>query len=369
MHPLGLMLLLAVPPEPKPHLVLRGHKGAIDWLAASPDGKAVAACVEKPGHGDEVWVWETRTGKRRRAFPGEIRDACVTLGPEGATAAVWKPTWPREAGPGIFLHETERDRRRFLPDHSSGVRVYFSQDGRWFASHQCGGGPSEGRLRNSLRLWDVRNGRRRASLESRGGVVVRVEFSPDGRVMASGNMQGVVTLWELATAKARASFPGTKRAVWVLRFCPRGKVLAVAGGQDGTVRLFDVGRHEPRAVLPGPKLRFNALDAAFSPDGRVLAVGYVNGGVALWEVATGRLRTTLAGAARPTTAVAWAAPGNAVVAKDDGEVRVWSFTDLKVRARIRVRERTVVSRTGNVIARANPDGSVSVWRTEELLKR
>ncbi len=230
--------------------VLRGPQSAVYCVAVSPDGKSVAGGTR----GGHVVCWDVDTGR---------------------------PKWSRHA------HEDEGT------GFTQVLSIAFSPDGKTLAS---------GGWDRAARLWDAANGAPKRPLRH-GNLVYAVAFSPDGKTLATGVHQpGAIHLWEVATGQSTGvlAIGGGRvgRSVWSLAFAPDGKSLAC--GTGGVVQLWEVSRRVPTLEVPA-QVGLPAWHIALSPDGRLVAgTGQrarangleVDGLVRLWDTRTGELRQT-----------------------------------------------------------------------------
>jgi RNA polymerase sigma factor (sigma-70 family) len=130
-----------------------------------------------------------------------------------------------------------------------------------------------------------------------GSSVFFVAFLAGGKQVLSAGEDGLARLWDVATGKEVRRF-GTPHpvpagggrglpppAALTVALAPDDKVLATSAGEGG-VRLWDTATGRERGLVKGLKADVVAL--ALSPDGKTLAAAEPDGPVVLWDLARGQ---------------------------------------------------------------------------------
>jgi WD40 repeat protein/serine/threonine protein kinase len=231
--------------------------------------------------------------------------------------------------------------------------VAFSRDGQTLAS---------GSRDKTIKLWDVKTSKLRASLKGHTDWVYSVAFSRDGQTLASGSCDRTIKLWDVQTGQLRASLQGHTDEVTSVAFSSDGQTLA-SGSHDKTIKLWDVKTAKERASLQGHKS--GVYSVAFSPDGPTLASGSW-GVIKLWDVQTGQLRASLQGHPEMVQSVAFSRDGQTLASGGyDHFIKLWDVKTGKERAALKVHKHWVtsvaVNPDGQTLASGSLDGIIRLW--------
>ncbi len=261
-------------PDRKPLRILSGHTGKVRSLALSPDGKIVAS-----GSGDKtIKLWNARTGELLKTLTG----------------------------------------------HTSFVlSVAFSPDGQTLASSSAD---------KTIKLWSVGTGKELRTLKGNSGEVYSVTFSPDGKILANGSNDRTIRLWHLPTGKLISTISEPSgNVVRSVAFSPDGQTLA-AGSFDA-VNLWHLpnllpGCKEAQSCQPTHKLSGHlgiVESVAISPDGQTIASGSKDNTIELWNLKTGKHRSTIPKVSGMVYSLTFSPDGKSLVSSGskEGIIEIW----------------------------------------------
>jgi RNA polymerase sigma factor (sigma-70 family) len=282
---------------------------SVQQVTFAPDGKTLITT----GPEGRISTWDVGTGKyrhgRRIEGTADFDRSATTLAPDGKAVLVW--LWSRQA---FLVAEVPTGRKLGTVSLGAGqpYRAALAPGGKAVAAMM-----NEG-IKHSIRVWDVATGTERRLLEPRYGAEA-MAFSPDGKLLAvGGGMDEALRIWDVTAGRLLHQIG--KRTDYDLAFSPDSKTLA-AWCDDRVVRLWDTASGKEQAAFRTAA----GLSLAFAPDGKVLAAAGPKG-LVLWDVAARKeLRQLPAGR---VCALAFA-PDGKTLAVNDGSVQLWDVASGK----------------------------------------
>jgi hypothetical protein len=263
-------------PDRKPLKNLSGHRGNVNAVAFSSDGRWLIAAAGEPGLFGEARLWNVADGQLLQVFQG---------------------------------HKDSLFAARLSPDRKLLATGGYDQ---------------------KILFWDTASGQLTRTLEGHNGAVFDLAFRPDGKILASASGDRTVKLWNVATGARLDTFGQSLQELYTVAFAPDGKRLAAAG-VDNRIRVWAISPSGKEGTSPLLFSRF-AHDAAilrleFSADGRSLVSTAEDRLIKIWDAESVTIRATLPLQSEWVTGVAIAPDGKRLfVGRLDGTTGQYPLT-------------------------------------------
>jgi hypothetical protein len=258
------------------------HVGQVNDVAFVAGGKLLVAASGLAGRAGEVRVWNVSDGALVRSWTGHT-DAiyAVAISPDGKTLATG--SYDQKI---ILWNLADGKRLRGLEGHNGAVfALAFRPGGKVLASASAD---------RTVKLWDVETGKRLDTRPESLKEQQTIAFSPDGSRLFAAGVDNRVRAWQISPTAVEGT-----NSLLDAHFVHEGTVLRVVvsangkwiatSGDDRAVKLWDAADLHPLTALPMQPDWPSAL--AFVGGDQSLAVGRLDGSVALYDVKTGKAIT------------------------------------------------------------------------------
>jgi len=256
-----------------------------------------------------------------------------------------------------FLNEmisTTNEQNR-LEGHSDWIGgIDFSPDGKILAS---GSGDF------TIKLWNVSSGNEIKTLMGHSGAVRSVAFSQSGNLLVSGSYDDTIKLWNVSDGSEIMTLIGHSNLIFSVSFSSDSMILA-SGSYDNTIKLWNVSDGNEIMTLIGHSNTVRSVD--FSPDNKILASGSDDNTIKLWNISNGNEIMTLKGHLGSISSVNFSPDGKILSSGSyDKTIKLWNISNGNEIMTLKGHSSSIFSVNfspdGKLLASGSSNSTIKLW--------
>ncbi len=335
-------------------------------LAFSPDGKRLAV----GGDDGILRVIEVATGKELYASPSRnARIENVAFSPNGKLIAVVDSGGKTPGNVAVYVPGGSNPMPMSVQavEHGEALGVAFNKDGTSVFTAGRDGRPRLTAATSETGDQVPATSSKLREYVGHSKAVFALAVTPDGKFLVTGGEDRTVRVWEIGSGKQIRVFPGHLDRVISVAVRPDGKQIA-SGSDDGAVRLWDLNTSDDHLAMQEATDPLWAV--AFSPNGKRAAAVGADKLVRIYDPSTGKLEATLPGHKAPITSAAFFPDNNRLVtAGGDRVLKIWDVAAKKSLKDVPAHDSAIltlaVSEDGKSIVSGSADRTVRAWNPED----
>lgn len=337
------------------------------WIASTQKRHYIPAGTAIPKAPTTIQATEVIVAqKTQKATETKIATATATATNTIHPTRTQTPTQTREPGWTVInASNYDQVEQLVLVRHTVGVTsVAWSPDGKMLAT-----GDKEG----NIIIWDAASGEKLSLLDTPDFWVESLAWSPDGKRLALASDYAIL-LWDISSGEKTQTLnenlpysSGRSFVVW----SPNGEWL-VSTSSSNTFDVWNAEIWKGFRTLGGFTKLVRSI--AWSPDGKVLASGDEDGFIILWDAESGERLQTLEGHTDFVECISWSPDGRILASgSGDNTINLWDLETSKIRRTLRGHTQPVSqvawSQNGEILASGSYDNTIIFWNDDRGHRR
>ncbi len=224
----------------------------------------------------------------------------------------------------------------------------------------------------SARHLEPRSRRLLGRFKGHEGLINGIDMAPDGRLAVSGGADRTVRVWNLVQRRCEQVLEGHSKGIHAVAISDDARVI-VSGGEGERARVWNRKTGKCLRVLRGHVKSVDAV--ALSDDGHLVITGSSDTVVKLWDVKTGREIRSFQGHGGPVNALSFSPDRKEILSgsgshfSHDNSVKVWDVESGHCRLTLEGHEKpvraVVFDSQGKKALSGSEDGTMKLWDLHE----
>ena len=276
---------------------------------------------------------------------------------------VWQGDFRNSCFHDVDFSHADLSKSVFTETFGGVLSIAFSPDGKLLA---------KGDMNGEIHLYRVSDWQQISAFQAHTDWIPSIVFSPDGNSFASSSVDQKIKLWDVSSSKCIRTLEGHQHGVWTIVFNHDGQVLA-SGSDDQSIKIWDITSGKCLKTLQGHNDWVRAV--IFTQDSQFLISGSRDQTLKLWNINSGECLKVFSN----HTSGIWSAdlsPDGQILASasSDQTVKLWDINTGECLETLEGHADEVwsvaFSSDGQHIATGGWDQTVKLWSTDsyECLK-